>query len=307
MRNLGWTPQFDVTAPLAASMWTKLTGQPVDGVLSLDVAGLRQLLEATGPVQADGQIVNAGNVEQFLLHDQYNGLTDDATGDSSRQDALGSLTGAVLRQLQGQNLDIKALSQAVSSAVAGRHLMIWSKNPADQAAWVVSGVSGSLTPRSVDVSVINLGGNKLDQYLPVHVTVTTARSGPDTMVTLTTRMDNATPAGQSQFIAGPFPGEPVSYGGYRGLISANLPGRASGITLTGAGPLAVKGAEGPTWVVAAPVTIPQGGSSTVVTRFRMPGSHGSMTLVPSARIPAEQWTTEGGASFDDSAPATITW
>ncbi len=131
---------------MAAAMWTKLTGQPVDGVLSLDVAGLRQLLEATGPVQADGQTVSADNVEQFLLHDQYNGLTDDATGDGSRQDALGSLTGAVLRQLQGQSLDIKALSSAVSSAVAGRHLMVWSKNPVDQAAWVVSGVSGEPHP-----------------------------------------------------------------------------------------------------------------------------------------------------------------
>ena len=70
-------------------MWTTLTGQPVNGVLSLDVAGLRQLLEATGPVQADGQTVSADNVEQFLLHDQYDGLTDNATGDSSRQDALG--------------------------------------------------------------------------------------------------------------------------------------------------------------------------------------------------------------------------
>ncbi len=306
MRNLGWTPQFNVTAPLAAAMWTKLTGQPVDGVLSLDVAGLRQLLEATGPVQAGGQTVSADTVEQYLLHDQYNGLTDNATGDGSRQDALGALTGAVLHQLQGQNLDIKALSSAVSSAVAGRHLMVWSKNPVDQAAWVVSGVSGSLTPRSVDVSVINLGGNKLDQYLPVHVAVTTTPSGGDTTITLTTRMDNTTPDGQSQFIAGPFPGEPVSYGGYRGLISANLPARASHITVTGAGPLAVKGAEGPTWVVAAPVAVPQGASSTVVIRFSMPGSHGSMTLVPSARIPAEQWTS-GGASFDDSAPTTISW
>ncbi len=58
-------------------------------------------------------------------------------------------------------------------------------------------------------------------------------------------MDNTTPDGQSQFIAGPFPGEPVSYGGYRGLISANLPARASHITMSGAGPLAVKGAGGP--------------------------------------------------------------
>jgi hypothetical protein len=306
MRNLGWTPQFDVTAPYAAAMWTKLTGQPVDGVISLDVAGLRQLLEATGPVQAGDQTVTADSVEQYLLHDQYVGLTDAATGDGSRQDALGALTGAVLRQLQGQNLDIKALASAVSSAVAGRHLMVWSKDPAAQAAWVASGASGSLTPRSVDISVINLGGNKLDPYLPVHVAVTTAPAGPDTTVTLTTRLDNVTPDGQSQFIAGPSPGEPVAYGGYRGLIAANLPAEASQITVTGAGPLAVKGGEGPTWVVAAPVSVPQGTTSTVVVRFRMPGSHGSMTLVPSARIPAEQWTS-AGASFDDSTPRTISW
>jgi len=306
MRNLGWTPQFDVTAPLAAAMWTKLTGQPVDGVLSLDVAGLRQLLEVTGPVLAGSQTVSADNVEQYLLHDQYVGLTDNATGDTSRQDALGGLTSAILRQLQGQNLNLTTLSSALSSAVAGRHLMVWSKNPVHQATWVLTGVSGSLTPRSVDVSVINLGGNKLDQYLPVHVAVTTAPTGPNTSVTLTTRMDNTTPDGQSQFIAGPFPGEPVSYGGYRGLISANLPAPASHITVTGAGPLAVKGPEGPTWVVAAPVTIPQGTTSKVVVRFVMPGRHGSMTLVPSSRIPPEQWTS-AGESFDDSAPRTITW
>ncbi len=306
MRNLGWTPQFDVTAPLAAAMWTKLTGQPVDGVLSLDVAGLRALLQVTGPVQAGGQTISADNVEQYLLHDQYAGLTDNATADSGRLDALGALTGAILRQLQGQNLDITTFSTALSSAVAGRHLMVWSKNPVDQAAWVVAGVSGSLTPRSVDVSVINLGGNKLDQYLPVHVAVTTAATGANTTVSLTTRMDNVTPDGQSQFIAGPFPGEPVSYGGYRGLISTNLPALASHITMTGAGPLAVKGAEGPTWVLAAPVVIPQGTTSTVVVRFVMPGHHGSMTVVPSARVPAEQWTANG-ATFDDSAPRTISW
>jgi hypothetical protein len=306
IRNLGWTPQFNVSAPLAAAMWTKLTGQPVNGVISFDVAGLRQLLEATGPVEANGQTVTADSVEQYLLHDQYVGLTDNATADADRQDALGSLTSAVLHQLQGQNADIRSLATAVSSAVAGRHLMVWSSDPADQAAWVVSGVSGSLTPRSVDVSVINLGGNKLDQYLPVHVTVATTPAGANTSVMLTTRLSNVTPAGQSQFIAGPFPGEPVAYGGYRGLVAANLPGAATDVSMTGAGPLAVRGPEGPTWVLAAPITVPQGTSSTVVIRFRMPGHHGSMTLVPSARIPAEQWTT-GGTIFDDSSAATISW
>jgi hypothetical protein len=158
----------------------------------------------------------------------------------------------------------------------------------------------------VDVSLINLGGNKLDQYTPIHVAVTTSPSGSGTLVTLTTRLVNATPPGQSQFIAGPFPGVPVAYGGYSGLVAANLPAAATDITMTGAGPLAIKSAEGPTWLVAAPVTIPEGTTSTAVVRFQMPGRHGSVMLVPSARIPAEQWTSDG-KSFDDSAPTTISW
>ena len=306
LRNQGLTPQFDVTAPLAAQTWTALTGQQLDGVLAIDVVGVQQLLEATGPVMVNGESVSAANVEQYLFHDQYAGLSDSAAGAPERQDALGTLTGAVLRQLQGQSTDLRTLATAMSSAVAGRHLMMWSSNPVDQAAWQVSGVSGSLSANSVDVSLINRGGNKLDQYVPINVAVTTTPAGSDTAVTMTTRLTNGTPPGQSQFIAGPFPGVPVTYGGYFGLVAANLPAAASDISMTGAGPLAVKGGEGPTWVLAAPVTIADGATSTVVVHFRMPGLHGSMTVVPSARVPAEQWTANGH-TFDDTAPAVITW
>jgi hypothetical protein len=306
MRNLGLTPQFDVTAPLAARMWTASTGQQVDGVIALDVVGISQLLDATGPVQSDGRTFTAGNVEQFLLHDQYAGLNGESAITNNRQDDLGDLAGAVLNQLQGQSTDLKTLANAVSSAVAGRHLMIWSKNPVDQAAWVVSGVSGSLTNRSVDVSLINVGGNKLDQFIAIHVALSTKPVGSNTEVSLTAQLANTTPPGQSQYIAGPFPGVPVAYGGYYGLVAANLPAAASDITMVGGGPLAVKGGEGPTWVVGAPLTIPAGSDPTVVVRFQMPGPHGSMTVVPSARVPAEVWTANG-RTFDDSMPTTITW
>ncbi|MGH9080540.1 MAG: DUF4012 domain-containing protein [Acidimicrobiales bacterium] len=306
LRNLGLTPQFDVTAPVAARMWTALTGQPVNGVIAIDVAGLQKLLEATGPVVADGQTVSADNVEQFLLHDQYAGLTDNAADANDRQDALGALARAVLDQLQGQTIDITSLAKAMSGAVAGRHLMLWSSNPTDQAAWVASGASGSLTARSVSVSLINLGGNKLDQFVPVQVAVTTARSGPDTAVSMTARVVNNTPPGESQFIAGPFPGVPVGYGGYRGLMAVNLPAAASHITMTGTGPLAIKGAEGPTWLVAAPITVSQGATSTANIHFVMPGGHGSMTIVPSARIPPEQWMIHGSA-VPDTAATTVRW
>ncbi len=306
MRNLGLTPQFDVSAPLAARMWAASTGQQVDGVMALDVVGLQQLLVATGPVDVDGRTVSAEDVVPFLLHDQYAGLSTE-TGDSGkRQDALGDLASAVLDQLQGQSSDIKALATAMANAVDGRHLMIWSKNPADQAAWVTSGVSGSLAPDSVDMSLINVGGNKLDPFISVKLAATTQPAGPGTEVTLTTRLTNTTPSGQSQYIAGPFPGVPVGYGGYYGVVAANIPAAASHITMTGAGPVAVKGGEGPTWVVGAPLTLPQGQAATVIVHFRMPGSHGSMTVVPSARVPAEQWTANG-RTFDDTAPIRISW
>jgi hypothetical protein len=305
-RNLGLTPQFDVTAPLAARMWTALTGQPVDGVIAVDVAGLRQLLLTTGPVEVDGQTVSADTVEQYLLQGQYVGESATTGASSVRHDALGDLAHAVISQLQGQTADLTSLARSVSSAVAGRHLMLWSTSPAAQAVWVSSGVSGSLSARSLDVSLINVGGNKLDPYLPVTVSVDTARSGSDTAVTLTARVTNTTPSGLSSYAAGPFPGNATPYGGYIGVLAANLPADATRITVTGGGPLAAKGAEGPTWLVASPLTILQGGSATVVTRFVLPGTHGSMTVVPSTRIPPEQWTADGRTHNDD-APFSITW
>ena len=305
-RTLGVTPQFDVTAPLAARMWAVRTGRQVDGVLAIDLVGLRQILTATGPVRAAGVTITVDNVLPYLMHDQYAGLTDDAGGGTARADALGAIADATLHQLQGQSTDLRTLASAMAGAVAGRHLMVWSSDPSTQAAWVASGASGSLSGRSLAVNVVSQGGNKLDQYLPVAVRLGTARSGPDTAVTVTTTLANRTPGGQSPFIAGPFPGLALTYGDYSGIVAANLPGAATGITMTGAGALTALGPEGPTWLVAAPLLLHQGGTATVVTRFRLPGTHGSMQLVPSARVPAVQWTYQGARVTDDR-PVTFSW
>ena len=305
-RTLGLSPQFPVTADLASRMWEARTGQRVDGVLAVDVAGLRQIMTVTGPVQVDGTTLDASNVEQYLLHDQYAGLTDNATADAGRQDALGSIAGDVLRQLQGESADLRALATAVSGAVAGRHLLVWSPDPSTEAAWMASGVGGTLTPSSLSVNVVNQGGNKLDQYLDVGVHVAVAAEGADTAVTLTTTLANRTPDGQSQFIAGPYPGLPVAYGDYYGVVADNLPADARDVTMTGTRPLSSLGPEGPTLLVAAPLDVRRGTTATVVVRFRLPGTHGSMTVVPSARIPEEQWTG-GGQSFTDGRSRTIYW
>jgi hypothetical protein len=305
-RTLGVTTQFPTTADLASRMWAARTGQHVQGVLAVDVVGLRQIMTVTGPVQVGGTTLDASNVVQYLLHDQYAGLSDNATGDAARQDALGTIAGDVLRQLQGQSADLRGLASAVSGAVAGRHLMVWSTDPTTEAAWVASGAAGTLTPSSLTVNVINQGGNKLDQFLPVSVHLATRTDGSDTALTMTTTLTNRTPAGESQFVAGPFPGLPLAYGDYSGVVADNLPAAATHISMAGAGPLSALGTEGPTVLVAAPVVVHQGATATVVVRFQLPGTHGSMTLVPSTRVPAVEWTYLGTQVTDDR-PVTFSW
>jgi len=305
-RTLGVTPQFPVTAELASRMWAARSGQQVQGVLAVDVVGLSQIMAVTGPVQVGTTTLDASNVAQYLLHDQYAGLSDNATGDATREDALGTIAGDALRQLQGESTDLRGLASAVSGAVAGRHLMVWSSDPTAEAAWMASGAAGTLTPSSLAVNMVNQGGNKLDQFLPVTVHLATRSDVTGTGVTMTTVLTNRTPDGQSQFIAGPYPGLPLVYGDYSGIVADNLPAGATGITMTGAGPLSSLGAEGPTMLVAAPLVIHQGATATVVVRFHLPTAHGTMTVVPSARVPAEQWTA-GGRSFTDERPETISW
>jgi len=305
-RNLGLTPQFDVTAPLAAQMWAARTGQQVNGVLAVDIVALHQILTATGPVQAGGLTIGPDNVEQFLLHDQYAGLANLSAENAARADSLGTIAQAVLRQLQGQSTDLRTLASAVAGAVAGRHMMVWSKDPLAEAAWKTSGASGSLTASSLAVSVVSRGGNKLDQYLHTSVHLATRPVGNDTVVSMTTVLDNRTPDGQAEFIAGPFPGLGLAYGDYAGIVADNLPANASHISMTGTGPLSAKGAEGPTWLLAGPVLLHQGTSSTVVVRFRLPGVHGSMTVMPSTRVPVEQWNYQG-RHFTDERAVTLSW
>jgi len=309
-RNLGLTPQFDVSGPLATSMWKASTGQSVDGVLAIDVAGLQDLLEVTGPVTtASGQVVSASNVDQLLLHDQYVGET--YTSDSvARTDELAALASATLHALEDRPFKLHTMADALSSAAAGRHVLLWSADTRTQAAWVGAGVAGQLQPSSVMADIINRGGNKLDQYLTEDVSLKLTTRGSRTAGTLTMTFSNKTPPGQSPFIAGPFPGLGTQYGEYVGIATVNLPGYARDITTRSNSSVVASGLEGPTILEGANLAILQGATQSITFNFVLPQAHGSMTVVPSARIGPANWqvVSPGGAStFQDSQPRTISW
>ena len=121
---------------------------------------------------------------------------------------------------------------------------------------------------------------------------------------------NHTPPGQSPFIAGPFPGLGTVYGEYTGIATVNLPGDARDISSPSAPSVVTSGPEGPTILEGATLDILAGATQHITFNFVLPDVHGSMTVVPSARIPPANWRvidTSGRTTFDDSTPQTISW
>ncbi len=305
-RNIGLTPQFDVNGPLAARMWQSVTGQHVDGVMAVDVDTLQQFLQVTGPVTLpDGTTLNASDVVQYLVHDQYVGLSD-AESSQVREDRLGALATASLDALNTESLDLKSLATAMTTATGGRHLLMWSADGSVEKAWEAGGVAGRLSPESAMVAVINRGGNKLDQYLSVAADLSLTPTAGGTEGSLTVDLRNQTPPGQSQFIAGPYPGLGTAYGEYVGVLALNLPPQASDLQVRGGAPLDARGAEGPDWLLATPVDVKDGSSEQIVVTFRLPAGPGSMTVVPSARLAPVSWRYRGSV-FSDAAPFTLSW
>jgi len=305
-RNLGLTPQFDVNGPLAASMWKANTGQSVDGVLAIDVQGLQELLDVTGPVTtASGSVVSASNVDQLLLHDQYVGETYNSDS-TNRIDELSTLASATLHALEVRPFSLHTMADALSAAAAGRHVLLWSADPRTETAWRGAGVSGELQRSSLMASVINRGGNKLDQYLTETTSLRLTPHGGQTDASLTMTFANHTPPGQSPFIAGPYPGLGTQYGEYVGIATVNLPGYARDVTSPSAGSVVTSGPEGPTILEGATINILDGATQHITFDFVLPEAHGSMTVVPSARIPPVTWHV-GTGTFQDSIPHTISW
>jgi predicted transcriptional regulator len=289
-----------VNAQLAARMWTAGGGQPVDGVVALDPIMLRGVLRATGAVEVGGQPVTADNVDDLLLHDQYEGIETVTETQTARREQLGDIAKSALEALQQRDWDLGGLASGLAEAARGRHLLAWSARPEEQRAWEAAKVDGSLGPRSLAVSVLNRGGNKLDRFLAVEATVRSEPAGRSSNATLEVLLQNTTPDGEPGYVVGPYPGTGVGAGDYVGLVSVNLPAKAEAITVEGRETFSAAGPDGPTKVVAVPVTVRKGGAQSVVVRFRLPENHPELRVEPSARVPATRWNTPAG-SFESDA------
>lgn len=295
LRNVNATPRFEESARMAADIWRAATGSEVDGVIALDVRGLKDLLRVVGPVQVDtpdGPLtVSATSVDRALLIDQYRRYTDQA----ERRDLMGDVAAAVFTAFNERQWSAAQLVGALEGSGAGRNLLLWSRDPVEEAAWEALGASGTVPADAVLLSVLSRGGNKLDQFLDIRATMTWEAAPEDPelrRMNVEVQIANTAPDRLPRYIEGPFPGLDLQAGEYRGILALTVPGGAGNPTMTGA-EMSLNGDDGPVRTIAGQVQIPRGGTTTVTITFDLPRAWQEIMVLPSARVPHTRWVVDG--------------
>ena len=176
LRDANITPDFPRSGTFISTMYDRLFHEHVDGVVSVDPVALTGLLRATGPVDLGSAQVTADNVVSVLLNRTYQTLPTDAQQNAFFALAAHRIFGVLSRGQANQTVLIRGLISAVDQ----RHLLVWSRHPAEQAVLTGHEISGGLpsgTGRAPQVGYyLNDGtARKIEFYLSTRSSVTSVR------------------------------------------------------------------------------------------------------------------------------------
>lgn len=289
LRNLGLTADFPQSAALAAEHWAASSaGEPVAGVVAIDVDGIRALLRVVGPVEVDGVRYTADDVRGELLRDQYGRFDDRGV----RRDQLGQVARAIFERLDAGDWALEDLGTELVDAVAGRHLLVWSTDEEAADAWAAVGADGHLSEDTISAALVNRAANKLDSWIDTEVDVQTRPAGDGRRrIEVTYRIANGSSGDGPPYVVGPGV-EGLSAGDHRGLAIVNLPAGTTDVEISGARAF-LQGGDGPTVVVGGEVDVPAGATAEVVVTALLPTGLDELQVEPSARIPRTRWTIDG--------------
>ena len=294
LRHLGFTTDFPTDAAVARQTWAKVAGGgEVGGVISVDIDGLREMLRAIGPVTVGGTKYTYENVRGELLRKQYAQYDRNR---KARREQLGEVAKAVFARFESGHWKLDRMGTAVMRATQARHLMVWSVDPATQAAWHTAGADGALGPETLSVALVNVGSDKLDSYVDTAGDLTWSHR-PDGRWALTVeyRIHNQAPASGPAYIIGPnVPG--LVAGEHKVTVVANMPKGSTDVTISAkAMTPAASGADGPTVMVAGNLVVPRGETAVVTVKAVLAKGQDRVIVQPSARIPHTDWKIDGQA------------
>ncbi|MGQ9626556.1 MAG: DUF4012 domain-containing protein [Anaerolineae bacterium] len=183
LRDVNWSPDFPTTARAAIELYRLDRGIEVDGVVAVNLAALRYVLEATGPipVEAYGEEVGVENAISLLRRYWVSPrpgapLTPEEESQwwFHRKDFMGALFQAMVDRL-GESLsfeEVSALARALWRSLREKHLLIYFEEPESQSLLEETGFAATLRPCKGDCLMVvdsNMGFNKADALVEKEV------------------------------------------------------------------------------------------------------------------------------------------
>jgi hypothetical protein len=209
-QSVNATADFAWSGRAMSDMYRQATGEPIDGVIAVDVPALATVLRAVGPTPVPGlaKPLTAQNVDDQLLHALYQYAPDDKVGEKREHDVTLAIGRAVIERLARGSFDALALGQDLGKSASGGHLRLWSRVPAEEQAFERSRLGGGPAVADADrtfhLAVENRTATKLDFYVRpiVRQDVTIDGNGTATIKTTVT-VENKAPAGPPSVQLGP--------------------------------------------------------------------------------------------------------
>jgi hypothetical protein len=166
------SPDWPSAAAVLAGLWRAQSGTAPDGVIGVDPLALSAVLTATGPIDAGGQTLDAGNIADFVERDQYAKFADPSQPFGQRSDqrkaVLGGLAAAIYDKVASGQGSGTALVKGLATAGRSGHLQVWSAHAQEESQLARAKVGGALpSTREAFLEVVsqNASGSKLDYYV----------------------------------------------------------------------------------------------------------------------------------------------
>ena len=166
-RAVNTPPDLPTVSRAITRLYRSATGDRIDGVLMIDPLAVARVLEVAGPITVDGIRLTAANIAQETLVTAYVRWAHDNPARVRFLDGTSRATyGALQSTMRANPL---GLVKALGEAAKGRHVQLWSADPAAQRALAGLGIAGSAAaPAEGDylmVVGVNAAANKVDAFL----------------------------------------------------------------------------------------------------------------------------------------------
>ena len=187
LRDVNWSPDFPTTAQIARTIYSQQTGRTVDGIFTIDLQAVEQVVTALEPLQLAGiaePMTGATVVErirEFWAAPPESTATlasGDPTWWQQRKDFIPKLAEGAVARIQQGNFDYLRMLSALQTSLTSRALQLWFTDGVLARELALLDWDGGLHPtREGDFLALvdtNFGYNKVNAIIEQSVNYTVA-------------------------------------------------------------------------------------------------------------------------------------